>query len=76
MISRTSNADGGHQHEDVVMGIEISGLLGLILLICVIYAIVKTAQSRAPTSTKVIWIVVLLLLPVIGFILWLLLGPK
>lgn len=58
------------------MNIEVSGLLGLILLICVIYAIVKTAQSGTSTGKKVIWIVVLLLLPLFGFILWFLFGPK
>lgn len=58
------------------MNIEISGILGFILLVCVIYAIVKTIQSRASTGTKVIWIVVLLILPFLGFILWLFLGPK
>jgi hypothetical protein len=46
------------------------------LLICVVYAIVKTAQSGASTGNKVIWIVVLLLLPFLGFILWFLFGPK
>jgi hypothetical protein len=58
------------------MNIEVSGILGLILLICVVYAIVKTTQSGASTGTKVIWIVVLLLLPFLGFILWFLFGPK
>lgn len=58
------------------MVLEISGFLGFILFICIIYAIIKTAQSRAAGSTKVIWIIVLLFLPVIGFILWLLLGPR
>lgn len=58
------------------MGIEVGGFFGLILLICVIYAIVKTVQSGAGTGAKVIWILVLLLLPFLGFILWLLLGPK
>lgn len=58
------------------MKIEVGGLLGLILLVCVVYAIVKTVQSRASTGTKVIWIVVLLLLPLLGFILWLIFGPK
>lgn len=58
------------------MRIEVSGLLGLIILICVIYAIIKTAQSNASSSTKVIWILVLLFLPVLGFILWLFLGPR
>jgi hypothetical protein len=58
------------------MGIEVSGLLGLLILIADIYAIVKTAQSSAPTGTKVLWIVVILLLPVVGLILWWVLGPK
>ncbi|MCG5500092.1 PLD nuclease N-terminal domain-containing protein [Ectothiorhodospira lacustris] len=58
------------------MGFEVTGLLGLILLIAVIWAVVSTIQSRAGTGAKVLWIVLLLLLPVIGFILWLLLGPK
>lgn len=58
------------------MNIEVSGFLGFVLLICIIYAIVKTVQSRASTGTKVIWIVVLLLLPLLGFILWLIFGPK
>lgn len=58
------------------MNLEVGGFLGFVLLICVIYAIVKTLQSRASTGTKVLWVVVLLILPFIGFILWLLLGPK
>jgi len=58
------------------MNVEVGGILGFILLICVVYAVVKTVQSRASTGTKVIWIVVLLLLPFLGFVLWLLLGPK
>ncbi len=58
------------------MGIEIGGILGLILLILVVWAIVQTIQSRAGTGAKVLWIVLLLLLPFIGLILWLLLGPR
>lgn len=58
------------------MRVEVGGLLGLILLACVIYAIVKTVESPASTGVKVLWIVVLLLLPLLGFILWLLLGPR
>lgn len=58
------------------MSIEVGGLFGLILLICVIYGILKTAQSSAGTGSKVLWILILLLLPLLGFILWFLLGPK
>lgn len=56
--------------------LEISGLLGLIILILDVYAIVKTVQSNAGTGVKVAWIVVILLLPVLGLLLWLFLGPK
>lgn len=56
--------------------IEIGGLFGLIILILNVYAIVKIVQSNAGTGSKVIWIVVILLLPVLGLLLWLLFGPK
>lgn len=56
--------------------LEISGLLGLIILVLDVYAIVKTVQSPAGTGAKVAWIVVILLLPVLGLLLWLFLGPK
>jgi hypothetical protein len=56
--------------------IEVGGFFGLLLLILVVYAIVKTVQSDASTLGKVIWVVLLLLLPLLGFILWLILGPK
>ena len=58
------------------MGIEVGGFFGLLLLIADVYAIVKTVQSSASTSAKVIWIVVILLLPLVGLIAWFLFGPK
>ena len=58
------------------MNVETGGILGFILLICIVYAIIKTVQSRASTGTKVLWVVVLLLLPFLGFILWFIFGPK
>ncbi len=58
------------------MGIEVAGLLGLIWLIIVIWAIIKTAQSSAGPVAKVLWILILLLFPLVGLIIWLLLGPK
>ncbi|PTN12780.1 PLDc N-terminal domain-containing protein [Nitrosomonas aestuarii] len=58
------------------MGIEVGGFFGLILLILNVWAIVKVAQSHASTGTKVLWIVLILLLPVLGLILWFLLGPS
>ncbi len=58
------------------MEIEIGGLFGLILLILVIWGIVSPIQSSAGTGNKVLWIALMVVLPLIGFILWLLLGPK
>jgi flagellar biogenesis protein FliO len=52
------------------------GLLGLLLLILMVYAVVKIVQSDAGTGAKVLWIVLILLLPVLGLILWALFGPK
>jgi hypothetical protein len=58
------------------MGFEISGLFGLIILIADIWAIVNVFQSGASTGKKVLWIVLILILPVIGLILWFFAGPK
>jgi len=58
------------------MGIEVGGLFGLIVLVLDVYAIVKVIGSSAGTGTKVLWVVLILLLPVLGVILWFLFGPK
>src|SRR5690606_23553937 len=51
-------------------------LLEVPLLLIIIWAIVKVAQSRAGSLAKLLWILLLLFVPLLGFILWLLLGPK
>lgn len=58
------------------MGIEVGGFFGLLILIADVWAIVKTIGSSASTTTKVVWVVLILVLPVLGLILWLLMGPK
>ena len=58
------------------MGIEIGGILGLLILIADIWAIVKTFESSSSTGTKVFWIVLILFLPVLGLIIWLIAGPR
>lgn len=59
-----------------MIGIEIGGFMGLLILIADIWAIVSTVQSAASTGKKVLWIILILLLPVLGLLLWLLLGPR
>ncbi len=51
-------------------------LLGLIIFVADIFAIVKTVQSPVPGTTKLLWILLILLLPVLGLILWFFLGPR
>jgi hypothetical protein len=58
------------------MGIEVGGIFGLIVLILNVWAIIKTVQSPAGTGAKVFWVVLILILPIVGLLLWLLLGPK
>ncbi len=58
------------------MGFEYGGILGLIILALDIWAIVRVVQSTASTGAKVLWVLVILLLPVIGLIIWLLAGPR
>lgn len=58
------------------MGLEVGGLLGLIWLVLVIWAIIKVANSPAGSGAKILWILILLLFPLIGLIVWFFLGPK
>jgi hypothetical protein len=58
------------------MGIEFGGIIGLLILAAGIWAIVNIVQSGATTGKKVLWILLILVLPVVGLILWLLLGPR
>ncbi|MGR3761899.1 PLDc N-terminal domain-containing protein [Roseobacteraceae bacterium NS-SX3] len=52
------------------------GLLGLIILIADLYAIYQVLTSGASTAAKVIWTLVILILPVVGLIAWLIAGPR
>jgi len=58
------------------MNVQVSGILGLLILIADIWAIINVIQSSASTIKKVLWIVVILVLPVVGLILWFFLGPR
>jgi hypothetical protein len=52
------------------------GLFGLVVLVADVWAIVNVFQSSADTGRKVLWTVLVIILPVLGFILWYFLGPK
>lgn len=58
------------------MNFEYSGLFGLLVLIADIWAIINVVGSSTTTGKKVLWTVLILLLPIIGFIIWLVAGPR
>jgi len=58
------------------MGIEFGGIFGLLILIADIWAIINIVQSRASTGAKVLWVLLVLLLPLVGLIIWFFAGPR
>ena len=52
------------------------GLLGLLILIADVWAIFNVFQSSESTGSKALWTVLVLVLPVLGFVIWYFAGPK
>ncbi|MCJ7873094.1 PLD nuclease N-terminal domain-containing protein [Marinovum sp. 2_MG-2023] len=52
------------------------GFFGLLILVVDIFAIYQVLSSTASTMAKLIWTLVILALPVLGFLAWLLAGPR
>ncbi len=52
------------------------GLLGLVVLVLDILAIINVIKSSVTTGKKILWIALILLLPLVGLILYYLLGRK
>ena len=52
------------------------GFLSVLVLIAQIWAAVNILGSRASTPAKAGWIALVVLLPVLGFLIWLLAGPR
>ena len=53
----------------------LSTIGAIIVLVLDVFAIMKIAQTSEPTMTKAIWIVLVLVLPLLGLIIWYLAGP-
>jgi hypothetical protein len=51
-------------------------LLGLVVLVLDIVAIVDALKSSLETGKKVLWIIVILILPIVGMVLYFLVGRK
>ena len=55
---------------------EIGSLFGLLVLAADVWAILNIVQSSATTGTKALWIILVLVLPLLGVIIWYLAGPR
>ena len=55
---------------------ELTGLGGLVLLALDIWALISIIGSSAETGRKVLWSLLVIVLPLVGFIIWLLAGPR
>ena len=55
---------------------QYQGLLGLLILIADVWAIIQILQSGADSTKKLLWVVIVILLPLIGLLLWYFMGPK
>jgi hypothetical protein len=53
-----------------------NGILGLLILAADIWAIINIVQSKTSDGNKVLWALLVILLPVVGLILWFFLGPR
>lgn len=52
------------------------GLVGLLILIGDIWAIINIMQSRSEMGIKLLWILLVVLLPLLGLIIWFIAGPR
>ena len=58
------------------MDMQVSGFFGLLILIADVWAILNIIQSSSSTAKKCLWVVVILVLPLVGLIIWWLFGPR
>jgi hypothetical protein len=50
-------------------------LVGLVVLVLDVIALVSLLKSSADSGTKILWALLIILLPVVGMILYFLMGP-
>lgn len=50
--------------------------IGIIICIADLWAIVQTLQSPVSSGNKILWFLIIIILPVMGLLLWYFLGPR
>ena len=58
------------------MNFGYSGILGILILAGDIWAIINILQSADSNGKKLLWTLAVLLLPLLGLILWFVMGPR
>ena len=53
-----------------------TGLIGLVILVLDIIAIVDLFKNTKDTGKKILWLILILILPLIGMVLYFLMGKK
>jgi hypothetical protein len=59
-----------------MMNFGYGGIFGVLVLIGDVWALINILQSSSPNDKKLLWAVIVILLPLLGLILWFLLGPR
>ena len=54
----------------------LSAILSLLILIADIWAIINIVQSSESAGSKALWVVLVLVLPLLGLVIWYFAGPK
>jgi succinate dehydrogenase/fumarate reductase cytochrome b subunit len=54
---------------------EMTGLFGFLIFVADVWAILKIVKSSASDGKKALWIAIVVVLPLVGLILWYLMGP-
>jgi hypothetical protein len=52
------------------------GIWGLLVLAGDVWALINIFQSSTSNERKLLWVLVVVLLPLLGLILWFFLGPR
>ena len=51
-------------------------LFGIVILVMDIWAIAQVINTNEGTGTKLLWILLIAILPILGLIIWYFAGPK
>ncbi|MBK6510673.1 MAG: PLDc N-terminal domain-containing protein [Haliea sp.] len=55
---------------------ELGGIVGLVIIVVDLWAILRIIGSSAPVSAKILWSLLIIVLPVVGLIIWFVAGPQ